>query len=147
MNFCGRCGNKLSSNENYCSNCGNYLCDNQKDDNISIKEGLESNKQKSDKFAAISFVLSIIPIMLILHCFYTSGGSFSEGYGNGAVWWLLIMYYCTIGLPIAVAAIILGLKSNKLNKNLQAKINIFITTIPFLLFIFIIVWSILFNGQ
>lgn len=72
------------------------------------------NQKKYGYRAIISLVATIIPILLFTYCFITSGGSTSEN-GPGAIWWLMIMYYWSIGVPLLAVAIafgILGLKTN-----------------------------------
>lgn len=79
------------------------------------QEGNELKNQKKYGYRAIiSLVATIIPILLFTYCFITSGGSMSEN-GPGAIWWLMIMYYWSIGVPLLAVAIafgILGLRTN-----------------------------------
>ncbi len=65
------------------------------------------------KHAIASLIIALIPVVLFLYCYVTSDGSTNEG-GAGAVWWMMIFYYWTLGIPLAIASIVLavmGLKS------------------------------------
>ena len=65
------------------------------------------------KYAIASLIIALIPVVLFLYCYVTSGGSTNEG-GAGAVWWMVIFYYWTLGIPLAIASLVLaimGLKS------------------------------------
>ncbi len=80
--------------------------------NADIKAQPEK-RETTSTWAIISFTASIIPICLWIYCFVISSGSLNEG-GNGAVWWLMIIYYWTLGIPLFIASLvfgILGLKS------------------------------------
>lgn len=54
------------------------------------------NNTKHEKYAKISVILSMIPIVAFvvtfMFCFITSGGSMSEG-DTGTVWWLFIIFF------------------------------------------------------
>lgn len=74
----------------------------------------QEKKQDRKKWSVLSIVATIIPIMLWIYCLIVSGGSASEN-GPGAVWWLIIMYYWSLGIPLAVISIkfgIIGLKTS-----------------------------------
>jgi hypothetical protein len=65
------------------------------------------------KYAIASLLIALIPVVLFLYCYVASDGSTNEG-GAGAVWWMVIIYYWTLGIPLAIASIVLaimGLKS------------------------------------
>lgn len=67
----------------------------------------------SKNWAIASMVLSAFPILILVLCVIASGGSFNEN-GPGAVWWLLAMYYFTVGVPFLAMSIafgVVGLKS------------------------------------
>ena len=71
-----------------------------------------ATKQTSGGFAIVSFVLTMIPILLISYVIAAGHGE-SEG-GDGAIGWLIIIYYWSVGFPIFVLSIIfaiIGLKS------------------------------------
>lgn len=74
----------------------------------------QEKKQDRKIWSVLSIVATIIPIMLWIYCLIVSGGSTSEN-GPGAVWWLIIMYYGSLGIPLAVISIafgIIGLKTS-----------------------------------
>lgn len=65
------------------------------------------------KYAIASLLIALIPVALCIHCYIVSGGSQNEN-GAGAVWWMVIFYYWSLGIPLAIASIVLaimGLKS------------------------------------
>ena len=71
-------------------------------------------KQDRKMWSILSFVAAIIPIILWIYCFTVSGGSMSEN-GSGAVWWLAVLYYWSLGIPLAIISItfgIIGLKTS-----------------------------------
>lgn len=73
------------------------------------------NNKKNGNKAIISVFAAAAPITLFIYCLITSGGSFSEGEPNGGIWWLVILYYWSVGIPLCVLSImfaIQGLKSN-----------------------------------
>lgn len=72
------------------------------------------NQKKYGHRAIISLVATLIPIFLFIICLIISGGSADEN-GPGFVWWFMIMYYWSLGLPLFAVAIafgILGLKTD-----------------------------------
>lgn len=64
----------------------------------------ENPKYNIKAYSIIAFIAAIIPLLLWAYCLIVSGGSFNEN-GPGAVWWLLVMYYGSIGIPLAIASI------------------------------------------
>lgn len=101
------------------------------------KEKLIANKvyqadmdKRSKRCANISFILAIIPVLLLIFCVLYSQGEGEDG--NGAVGWLLILYYATVGIPIAVASFITGIISLNIRKNILAIIGIIIASLPLL---------------
>lgn len=74
----------------------------------------QRGKQDRKVWSTLSIVATIIPMILWSFCFIVSGGSTSEN-GPGAVWWLMIMYYWSLGIPLAAISIafgIVGLKTS-----------------------------------
>lgn len=74
----------------------------------------QRGKQDCKVWSTLSIVATIIPIILWVYCFIVSGGSANEN-GPGAVWWLMIMYYWSLGIPLAAISIafgIVGLKTS-----------------------------------
>ena len=74
----------------------------------------QEKKQDRKVWSILSIIATIIPIILWVYCFIASGGSASEN-GPGAVWWLVIMYYWSLGIPLAAISIafgIVGLKTS-----------------------------------
>ena len=74
----------------------------------------QEKKQDRKVWSILSIVATIIPIMLWVYCLIVSGGSGSEN-GPGAVWWLMVIYYWSLGIPLAAISIafgIVGLKTS-----------------------------------
>ena len=70
----------------------------------------EPPRQTGNKiWSILSFITSIIPIALFIYCLIISGGSLNEG-SSGAIWWIMVIYYWTAGIPLAIAAIFFGIK-------------------------------------
>lgn len=53
-------------------------------------------------WSVLSIIITMIPILLLSFCFIISGG-------DQGVWWLMIMYYGTLGIPLAVMSIVFGM--------------------------------------
>lgn len=68
----------------------------------------QNKKRPGDGWANFSIVTTIFPTLIWLFCLISSGGSFNEN-GAGAVWWLLALYYMTIGFPLEILSIISGI--------------------------------------
>lgn len=137
MNYCTHCGNQLNNNQNYCTKCGMFVGNNnQKQTPVNTQK----QHEKSKKQAIFSFILSVIPIILILYCLITSKGSVSED-GEGAVWWLLIMYYWTLGFPLLITSVILSISSIKTKNNVLAYISLLISALPFIALALLIIIS------
>ncbi len=97
--------------------------------------GKPAKKPTSNGFAIASFILTMIPIVLIAYVMAISNGE-SEN-GGGAAGWLIILYYWSLGLPIFIMSIvfaIIGLKS-KLRPLAIASLVIKFTA-PITIFIF-----------
>ena len=85
------------------------------------------NSKKKNALPWITLVVSLIPYILAGYCYIVSGGSLSEN-GPGSVWWLLVIYYMTIGfieLTGATLLSIISLKSgNKVISIISLTLNI-----------------------
>lgn len=80
----------------------------------SVTGAEREKKQGFNAWSVLSIIATIIPIMLWTYCFMISGGRTSED-GPGAIWWFIIAYYCSLGIPlvcISIAFGILGLKTH-----------------------------------
>lgn len=74
----------------------------------------QEKKQDRKVWSILSIIATIIPIILWIYCLIVSGGSGSEN-GPGAIWWLVVMYYWSLGIPLAVISVafgIVGLKTS-----------------------------------
>ena len=141
MNFCSNCGNELNNNETHCINCGtsikNDINNNMYldiDNRDGIKEKIEKREKKSKTpfiLAIISFILALLPILLILYCFISC---LIVGGGNGLVFLVVLLYYFQGGIINTIASVILGIISYKKQKNKLALWSIVIDILPFLLF-------------
>ncbi len=77
---------------------------------------VKPTKRNQDRkiWSILSFVTTIVPIILFVYCFSVSRGSFNEN-GAGVIWRLVIIYYYSLGIPLFVMAIsfgIIGLKTS-----------------------------------
>ena len=73
----------------------------------------QEKKQNRKAWSILSIIATVIPIILCIFCLIVSGGNTSEN-GPGAIWWLWIAYYWSLGIPLAVISIafgIIGLKT------------------------------------
>lgn len=98
------------------------------------KEEIDEKAVKTSKILRIiSFILAIIPILLIGYCVIASHGEGEDG--AGAVMWLVILYYWTIGLPIAAGSIITGIVSYIKQKNVFSIISLILAALPFIAYV------------
>ena len=101
---------------------------------------IEQNKKQGCKvWSILSIITAIIPVLLWAYCFIVSGGSTSEN-GPGAVWWLMIMYYWSFGLPLAIISIAFGIVGLKTSLRWLSEISlslkvVMIVAIVLLLFV------------
>ena len=118
---CRNCGYDLVSGVKYCTHCGSQV------EAEYDKKLVDSSKYNS--YSIASLVLALIPVLLFAFCYIYSGGDTSEA-GNGAIFWLLIIYFWTIGFPIAIISIILGITSFKHKKGIVSILGIIIGSLP-----------------
>ena len=74
----------------------------------------QEKKQNRKVWSILSIVATVVPIILWIYCLVVSEGSTSES-GSGAIWWLMILYYWSLGIPLADISIafgIIGLKTS-----------------------------------
>lgn len=93
-------------------NTGYFVADQPSSETVTKIE--QMGKQDRKVWSILSIVSTIIPIILWVYCFIASGGSASEN-GPGAVWWLMVIYYWSLGIPLATISIafgIVGLKTS-----------------------------------
>lgn len=76
------------------------------------KKAQQEIKNTDNNWAIISFIASIVPICLWTYCFIASHGNSNEGTG-GAVWWLMIIYYWSLGIPLLVMSLAFGIRGLK----------------------------------
>ena len=105
-------------------------------------EGPKSKKKSSSfsGYGKIALILSFIPIILFIFCFIYSGGSSDES-GEGAIWWFLILYYWSFGVPLLITSIVLaiiGLKKDIITK--PAKVSLFLDAAPLFFLLIIIIF-------
>lgn len=55
---------------------------------------------------------TLIPIIPWVYCFVVPDGSANEN-GPGAVWWLMVMYYWAVGIPLIAVSIAFGITGLK----------------------------------
>lgn len=99
--------------------------------------GYTEQKQKTTKdirvsniLKIISLCLSIFPLVLILYCVIASKGEGEDG--AGAIMWLVILYYWSLGVPVAIAAVVTGVISFLKRKNIAAVISVILALLPFM---------------
>lgn len=125
---CSNCGFDLLADAKFCSNCGS---------DINKKVELNSNNlnndikvyKKNKIYSLISLLLALIPILLITCCYIYSNGDTSEN-GKDSIFWLVVIYFWTIGLPVAYMSVYLGVKSFKIKKNIFSILGIIIGALP-----------------
>lgn len=89
------------------------------------------NDKKCLKYSILSIVLGLIPIIILAAFYMYSGGDLSEN-GKGAIFWLVPIYFLTIGFPIAGLSVFLGFKGFKIKKNVLSIIGMIIGALPFI---------------
>ena len=112
---CNSCGTEISNDNSFCPNCGKKI------ESVDGKNEITNDSQKSK--SKVALVLSLIPVIIFLFCLIYSGGSTSEG-GVGAIWWIAMFYFMTVGVPLYVASLILGIESYKAERNRLSLISI-----------------------
>lgn len=120
MNFCSKCGNKLND-ENKCTNC---------DGSVKSRNEEKSNKRRiitSKIFAWISFILAIVPFLVLLYCIIDLLIPSDEGEYS---WVLIFLYFLYANLPVAIGSLVSGLVSNKINKNKLALYSFYVNILP-----------------
>ncbi|MBQ3441152.1 TM2 domain-containing protein [Candidatus Saccharibacteria bacterium] len=85
----------------------------------------ENPKYNIKAYSIIAFIAATIPLLPWTYCLIVSGGSFNEG-GAGAVWWLMVMYYWSIGIPLAIVSICFAIAGLKTKYKALATISIVI---------------------
>ncbi len=87
-------------------------------------------KQAKDyrKWAKWSIVFTMIPIVLWVTCLIISGGDGSEN-GPGMVWWFMVMYYWSFGVPLAILSIIFGIMGLKSDLRWLSIVSLLIKTV------------------
>ncbi|MBR3362736.1 MAG: zinc-ribbon domain-containing protein [Bacilli bacterium] len=147
MKYCTNCGNLIKDEELFCTNCGKNLTDHI-NDNLNEQKTVESSRditEKSKKYLLISFLLTLIPVILFAYCYISAGGDFSGG-GKGVVIILFIVYCFTIGVPVAIASTCLGIMSLKIKRTIFSIILFIIDTIINLVPILIMLLFFYING-
>ena len=109
---------QMSTNSSTNSNVSHHV------DNMPSQEN--ATKTNSTQ-PIISVITTIIPIIIWIYCFVYSNGNFSEN-GPGAIWWLIIMYYGSLGLPLAAISIKYGIEGLKTKYRWLAIISLLLKT-------------------
>ncbi len=75
----------------------------------------EKIKKRIEKIAGyLGILLALIPVALFFFCKSQAKDGTEDG--TGAVWWILVIYFFTIGFPVVGSSIGLGIMGLK-NKN------------------------------
>ena len=125
MNFCSNCGNKLND-ENKCTNC---------DSSVESNNDEKNNKRKnitSKIFAWISFILAIMPILVIFGTIIVAKFS-SDPSGLGA---LPILYIYFALVPVAFGSLFSGIISIIIKKNILSSISFLLNLLPLIYSVF-----------
>ncbi len=129
MNFCSKCGTKLDES-GICVNCNSKLAQNLCNDYNGNK--IEKNKSKKLKIskvlASVSFVLALLPILLIIGILLKAKAE--PGAFNGL--FLIIVYACSF--PGIVISFVCGIISFVIGKNRLAFYSVIIDASPFILY-------------
>ena len=99
---------------------------------------------QSRKKSIISLVFGLIPVALFIYCLIESGGDTSEG-GDGAIWWLMIIYYWSLGIPIAIGAVAFAIKATSLKKHILSIISVIVAFLPAAFVGFLLLSSMIFE--
>lgn len=105
-----------------------------------MSQELDKKEKRNRVFTYISIFTGLVPVLLILYCYNISGGSFSEA-GSGAIWWLMIMYYGTFGIPLFILSIVFALYGLKSSKKILAIFSLFITCLPIIILFISLIFS------
>ncbi len=150
---CEYCGKDLPETLDYCPNCkinemkvqnnklASSITTDKIPDNVDVEESKITNEEspvsnkKRNISSVASFILALIPYLLIIYCIIVSGGSFDES-GSGAVWWLMIIYYWSLGFPILLVSLFLGGRGWKSDKKIFSYISLVLNLLPFILLLF-----------
>lgn len=97
-------------------------------------------KQDRKVWSILSIIATIIPIILWVYCLIVSGGSQSEN-GPGAVWWLVVMYYWSLGIPLAVISIKFGIAGLKTSLRWLSIISLLLKATMIIAIVFAVVRS------
>ena len=101
--------------------------------NVDLNVATTGERKSVNISGIFAIILSLIPVIVYVSCFFGSSGSTSED-GTGAVWWLLVIYYWTVGIPIFIASVILGLIGLKNPNKQPAQISFFIHLAKIIMF-------------
>ena len=117
--------NNLNVNNSY-NNVNNtiYNCNY----NNGYNNNLKKVKIRYRLYGILSIILGLIPILLYVYCIKTANGE--DENGAGAIIWLLVIYIWSIGIPIFISSIVLGILSLKEKINIYAILGLIITLIP-----------------
>jgi hypothetical protein len=81
---------------------------------------IQNNTNNNEKLGKIAFYLSLIFYILLAYFFIKTKGSFSEG--DEGIYWAFFFGYCfTIGIPIFISSIVLGIMGLKSGNPIPAK--------------------------
>lgn len=100
----------------------------------------QDQERNNKPWAVLSMVATIIPILLWLYCIVTSKGSFNES-GTGVVWWLMVIYYWTLGIPLFIMSLVFGVKGLKTNSYKLATASILLKVATIVGIILFVVFS------
>ena len=99
------------------------------------KESQPFTQKYSKIWPILSFIATMIPIILFSYCFIISGGSTNES-GSGAIWWVIIIYYWTAGIPLAIISIAFGIIGLKTNLSRLATVSLFLKSTMIIIIVF-----------
>lgn len=100
-------------------------------------------KKKQDRkvWSILSIIATMIPILLWGFCeivIATNGGDRSES-GAGAIGWIMVMYYWTLGIPLAIISIAFGIVGLKTSLRWLSIVSLSLKAIIYFIF-FIMLW-------
>lgn len=100
------------------------------------EEEIKQEKRYNRKvWSIISIITAAIPVLIWLYCLTVSGGSANEN-GSGAIWWLLVIYYWTLGFPLAITSVITGIIGLNTRLRSLAAVSLLIKVIMIVLVVF-----------
>lgn len=86
---------------------GDIMSNNEKTE-LQMEDLKETKPKKKGISAIIGFCLALVPYIVAFICFALAGFNLASE-ASSVVWWILIAYVATAGVPVLIVSIIFGL--------------------------------------